>query len=138
MLIDADMGIKDFKNVETIYTDHEVIFAQTLSGKAMIEIDEFTYAGIAEKMIEAIGVASFYSGTIDYDHDAFYSTLTTTIIVYRSTGSIPDGTGEAIEDIVPVWWEFSTADHERGEVLNDFSFSRLKAVMLGDVNYNGI
>ena len=39
---------------------------------------------------------------------------------------MPEGRVRPISDLVPVWWEFHTADSE-AERLNDFSFSELRA-----------
>jgi hypothetical protein len=39
---------------------------------------------------------------------------------------MPEGRTRPISDLVPVWWEFHTADCD-AERLNDFSFSELRA-----------
>ena len=50
------------------------------------------------------------------------------VIVYRRVERLPEGDRDVIADLVPVWWEFHTAD-DGGEVLNDFSFSELRAYL---------
>ena len=54
--------------------------------------------------------------------------LTASVIVCRRRESLPEGDVDAVADLVPVWWEFRTADGE-GEVANDFSFSEMKAYL---------
>ena len=50
------------------------------------------------------------------------------MIVYRRRERLPEGDRDAIADLVPVWWEFHTAVNG-GEVLNDFSFSEVRALL---------
>lgn len=91
----------------------------------MIEINSQIYKAVASELRERIGDASFFNGTVEYETDEFYSTLTLSAIVRRKTESLPEGPVGRIADIIPVWWEFSTVQ-QCGEVLNDFSFPEFK------------
>lgn len=91
----------------------------------MIEITDKTYDRIAQRLADAIGTDDYYSGTVCWECPEFYSELRSTLIVYHSTQSAPDGTFDSIRDIVPVWWTFSTTLPE-GEALNDFDFTEIK------------
>jgi hypothetical protein len=46
-------------------------------------------------------------------------------VLYRKRLYLPEGECDAIDDIVPVWWEFHTFN-QQGEILNDFSFTELR------------
>ncbi len=91
----------------------------------MIEISTPTYCAIAGRLREAIGPAEYFNGSVEYETEEFYSTLTLTAIVYRRTEMLPEGPRRPISDVVPVWWEFTTTQ-SIGGVTNDFSFSELK------------
>lgn len=97
--------------------------------RIMIEIDNKTYAEIARLLRDEIGDADYFNGSIDYDTDEFYSTLTTTSIIFRTETHCPDGVFRPITDVIPLWWEFTTTQ-ATGETLNDFSFSELKPYLL--------
>ena len=82
------------------------------------------YLEVAARLAEAIGGGSYFSF-------AFGDTecrLTASVIVYRRVERLPEGDRDVIADLVPVWWEFHTAG-DGGEVLNDFSFSELRACL---------
>ncbi|MCM1301444.1 MAG: hypothetical protein NC250_04660 [Alistipes senegalensis] len=83
---------------------------------------EETYSRLAE----AIGGRNYFSGSISFPFEHATCRLTTSVIVYRRTESLPEGDFEVIHDLVPVWWEFHTETDE-GEVPNDFSFSGLRS-----------
>lgn len=91
----------------------------------MIEITSEIYRDIAALLTEEIGGADYFNGTVEYETEEFYSTLTLTAIVYRSSGRRPEGETRMVTDIVPVWWEFATVQQSGGS-LNDFSFTELK------------
>lgn len=95
----------------------------------MIEITSEIYSAVADRLRSQIGDASYFNGSVEFETEEFYSTLTLTSIVYRRTESLPEGGFSRIADIVPVWWEFSTVQ-ECGAVLNDFSFSELKPYII--------
>jgi len=91
----------------------------------MIEIKENDYREIAYRLKNAIADSDFFNGSIEYDTDRFYSTLTATAIVYRTNTDMPDGYMSQIQDIVPVWWSFTT--YRLGDACsNDFGFDCLK------------
>lgn len=83
---------------------------------------EETYTRLAE----AIGGRNYFSGSVCFPFENATCRLTTSVIVYRRTESLPEGDFEAIDELVPVWWEFHTETGE-GEVPNDFSFSGLRS-----------
>ncbi len=91
----------------------------------MIEIEENDYREIARRLKNAIADSDFFNGSIEYDTDRFYSTLTATAIVHRTDIEMPDGCIPQIQDVVPVWWSFST--YQYGEAcLNDFCFDYVR------------
>lgn len=71
----------------------------------MISILPETCAGIASRLLYAIGDTDFFNGRIEYDGPQGYATLTCTLIIYRKPG--PDPQVRTLEKIVPVWWDFS-------------------------------
>ena len=95
----------------------------------MIEISTPAYRTIAARLREAIGTADYFNGTIEYETEEFYSALILTVIIYRRTEITPEGLRRPISDVVPVWWEFTTAQ-ECGNVMNCFSFSELKPYLI--------
>lgn len=83
------------------------------------------YLETAARLAEAIGPGNYFSGSIRFPFGGVECRLTASVIVYRHTVRFPEGTCDAIADLVPVWWEFHTC-LEEGEALNDFSFSTLR------------
>lgn len=92
---------------------------------SMIEIGPGHYAVIARLLIESIGGREFFNGSVEYDCAEFRSRLTATLLIYR-----PAADPAAITDIVPVWWEFTTASPDGLYAANDFSFSEVKRYMI--------
>lgn len=84
------------------------------------------YEEVQARLIEAIGARSYYSGALSWESEGVACRLVVSCFVYRRRETMPEGAFDAIYDLVPVWWEFHTAD-EQGEQLNDFSFSELRA-----------
>lgn len=84
------------------------------------------YREAAARLADAIDGGSYFSGSVRFDFDGMSCCLRASVIVYRRRESLPEGEFRPIADLVPVWWEFHTVG-EAGEVLNDFSFSELKA-----------
>lgn len=84
------------------------------------------YRETAARLADAIDGGSYFSGSVRFDFDGMSCCLRASVIVYRRRESLPEGEFRPIVDLVPVWWEFHTVG-EAGEVLNDFSFSELKA-----------
>lgn len=84
------------------------------------------YVETAERLLEAIGAQSYFSGSLLFSYGDVECRLTASVIVYRRTERYPEGPREEIFDLVPVWWEFHTC-RDGAELLNDFSFSSLRA-----------
>lgn len=83
------------------------------------------YRETAERLIEAIGSENYFSASVTFPFDGVDCRLRASVIVYRERRSLPEGTFDAVVDLVPVWWEFHT-DTATGEQLNDFDFAELK------------
>lgn len=64
------------------------------------------------------GKRIFFNGTVEYDTDEFYSSLTCTLIICRA----PE-TG-IILSVLPVWWNYDIALID-GEQQSDFSWNTL-------------
>ncbi len=94
----------------------------------MIHINKNVYRDIAEQLREEIGTRDYYSGQIEQSTPEYDITLTSTLVVYHTTHSAPDGHFTTINDIVPIWWSCSTLTDE-GERLNDFDFNHIKALV---------
>ena len=86
------------------------------------------YLEVAARLAEAIGGGSYFSGSLSFAFGDTECRLTASVIVYRRVERLPEGDRDVIADLVPVWWEFHTAG-DGGEVLNDFSFSELRAYL---------
>lgn len=86
----------------------------------MIFITDPDYAEMASRLCAQWPErGNYFNGTIPYDTDGFYSTLTCSLILYRA-----EGAAGRVERAVPVWWDFSTC--AGGEVAaNDFSWNEL-------------
>lgn len=114
--------------VETRNRETEVIFA----GKtcSMIEIEKGDYAAIAENLFNAIGDDAYFNGSIEYECESFYSTLTATLIIYRGEEAYPEGSRETLSNVVPVWWEFNASLPDGTLTDNDFGFDELKKYLL--------
>lgn len=79
----------------------------------MITITKQIYEEIAELLLEKIREKDFFNGTVEYDTDEFYSSLTCTLIICRA----PE-TG-IILSVLPVWWNYDIALID-GEQQSDF------------------
>ena len=112
----------------------------------MIEITDDIYRRIAARLRKEIAAAEWFNGSIagEETFTAHGSTadvagktpespvewrLTLTAIIYRRTEILPEGVRRPIDDVVPVWWEFSTVG-EGGAISNDFSFNKLKPCLI--------
>lgn len=83
------------------------------------------YHEAAARLSDAIDGENYFSGSLAFRFGDMDCRLTTSVIVYRCRVSQPEGGQHRITDLVPVWWEFHTAD-AGGEMLNDFDFSEMK------------
>ena len=101
------------------------------SDKHCISIGHQTYCHLADMLCDAIGDSSYFNGSVDVSGEGFEAVLTLSAVVYRTENESVDGhISSDIADIVPVWWEFSTFAEPFGQVINDFSFSALKPLLL--------
>ena len=94
----------------------------------MYSVSTELYLDAAARLRDAIGDGSYFSGTLNFVYGEVECRLTASVIVYRERVRYPEGDRDEISDLVPVWWEFHTAD-EAGEFLNDFSFSELRSLL---------
>lgn len=83
------------------------------------------YLETATRLVETIGLDNYFSGTLLFAFGDVECRLTASVIVYRREERRPEGVGNGIADLVPVWWEFHTCG-DGSEVINDFSFSTLR------------
>lgn len=92
----------------------------------MYHITPELYHDVALRLCDAIDGDSYYAGSITFSTDEIDYRLTLSIIIHRSSDSSEIKNLNSIVDIIPVWWEFHTYN-STGEIINDFSFSDLKA-----------
>ena len=102
------------KTPQRLFGSAEQFDATTLSEQEWSKED---YALVWRSFLEAVGASNYFSGKIHTDHNDFYSTLTTSVIIYRDK-SHPK---HPITAIIPIWWEMATFKNGE-EVANDFSF----------------
>jgi hypothetical protein len=98
----------------------------------MISTSDDNYRDIAAALMEAIGTAEFFNGTISCCTGCYDARLCVTLIIRRAPALDPavrPGAAPQIVDIIPVWWEcrFYSID---GEVFSDFSWRELKNFLL--------
>lgn len=87
------------------------------------------YDETSARLCELIGDADYFSGSAAFVFEGVACRLRISVIVYRRTERLPEGTFSVITDLVPVWWEFHTESDEEGEMLNDFSFDEMRSVL---------
>lgn len=120
------------KDIETIPDVHE----QQSGGPEQtpnrtIDFNDEMYRAVAEKLAAEIKSREYYAGTIELEFEGLLCQLIATVIVYRKTVEMPGGgIDSAIGNIVPIWWEMHTVPSAGREVLNDFSFERLKELLI--------
>ena len=95
----------------------------------MIILNDDIYRAISEMLIEQINHSTYFSGTIEYDNDEYYSTLITTLMIQYKRIEYSDGVSDKIVNITPVWCEYKTYQ-ESGEVCNSFSWSEFRSCLL--------
>lgn len=86
------------------------------------------YEEVKRRLVDAIDDRGYYSGRIEFDYEGWDCRLVCSCFVYRTREEWPEGVARPITDLVPVWWEFHTADSDT-EHLNDFSFSTLRTLL---------
>lgn len=83
------------------------------------------YDEVKQRLVEAIGDRSYFSGSVSFDYGALQCRLVVSCFVHRRRDEMPEGVALPVCDLVPVWWEFKTTEGIV-ELLNDFSFSTLR------------
>ena len=94
----------------------------------MITITSDTYREMADQLADHLADTDYYSGEIHHSTPDYDATLTSTLVVYRTTHTAPDREWTTIADVVPVWWSCSTVTDE-GERLNDFDFNIVRKIL---------
>lgn len=84
------------------------------------------YEEVRRRLTEQIADRNYFSGSVAFPFEGMECRLVTSCFVRRGRLDLPEGTTFPVTDLVPVWWEFHTADAE-AERINDFSFSSLRA-----------
>lgn len=96
----------------------------------MFEISDAHYCQFAENLLDSIGTAEFFNGTLHLETTEYTAQLRVTLLIYRTPRRDPAShSAEDIVDIVPVWWEhhLQTAD---GEQLSDFDWREFKKYLI--------
>ena len=87
----------------------------------MYSISEDQYREVMERLVEEVHRKDYYSGSISgVFHDDVEWHLELAVVVYND--------GWAINDIVPVWWNFNTYNDE-DELNNDFQFEEIRTLI---------
>lgn len=92
----------------------------------MYEVSNDLYLEVADHLASVADDGGYFSGSFDVVFGDVECYVILSAIIYHRTLSLPEGREvDVISDVVPVWWEFHTyIDGE--EMLNDFSFDRLR------------
>lgn len=91
----------------------------------MYTISSKLYHQLAVNLIERVDDNCYYSGTFEFEFEGVWCEMTLSAVVYRQRMPDVGASHCAVEDMIPVWWEFHTyIDGE--EVLNDLSFNELR------------
>lgn len=98
----------------------------------MTNIDTLIYSAVASKLLEQIDQKSdLLNISVCYQYKNFAAKLTCTVIIFRKSYIDKGSKKLMIENIVPVWWDFST--HLDGnEEYNDFSWAEFKKFLIDD------
>lgn len=86
------------------------------------------YQQVAEKLLEAIGEAEFFNGTITVEEPPFEVSFRATLLIRRTPALDPTDCSKnatRIVDIIPVWWEHHLYDLTGGR-LTDFDWHELR------------
>lgn len=84
------------------------------------------YEEVRRRLVEQIAGRGYFSGSVAFRYEGMECRLVVSCFVRRRHVVLPEGEADPVTDLLPVWWEFHTADEEV-ERLNDFSFSELRA-----------
>ena len=78
------------------------------------------YDEIRTRLTEAVGDENYFSGTLAFPFKGIFCRLRTSVIVYRRTERLPEGTFSVIDDLVPVWWEFHSSSAQSAQTFSPF------------------
>lgn len=88
-------------------------------------VSDELYEEVKRRLLEQIADRGYFSGSVAFGFGGMECRLVTSCFVRRGRLALPEGEAEPVTDLVPVWWEFHTAD-DTAERLNDFSFASLR------------
>ena len=91
----------------------------------MYEITTSIYTRAAERLCDAVGSRSYFSGSLEFTVGDTECRLVASLIVRHKQIEMPEGIVEQISGLIPIWWEFhTTVDGE--ELINDFDLRTLE------------
>ena len=91
----------------------------------MYTISSKLYHQLAVHLVEQVGERGYYSGRFEFEFEGVWCEMILSAVVYRQNKPDEWASVCAVEDMIPVWWEFHTyMDGE--EMLNDLSFNELR------------
>ena len=91
----------------------------------MYTISSKLYHQLAEHLVEQVGEKGYYSGKFEFEFEGVLCEMILSAVIYRQKKPDSRATACAVEDMIPVWWEFHTFI-DGDEVLNDLSFNELR------------
>jgi hypothetical protein len=91
----------------------------------MFNVSSVIYGRVAEIILDRIGPSDYLRESFEFECEGVVCRMLFSGVLYRKRLYLPEGEFDAIDDIVPVWWEFHTFN-QQGEILNDFSFTELR------------
>lgn len=91
----------------------------------MYTISSKLYHQLAEHLVEQVGEKGYYSGKFEFEFEGVLCEMILSAVIYRQKNPDSWATACAVEDMIPVWWEFHTFI-DGDEVLNDLSFNELR------------
>lgn len=86
------------------------------------------YEELAAALRQELAGKSYYSGSVEILDGDTECRFTASLIIYRQSEQLPEGTISPISDVVPVWWECHTTIGIE-EVLNDCDFATLRGYL---------
>lgn len=91
----------------------------------MYAISSKLYHQLATRLVELVADRGYYSGKFDFEFEGVSCEMILSAVVYHQDRCDEWATHPAVEDMVPVWWEFHTYI-DGDEVLNDMSFKEVR------------
>ncbi|MFI3278123.1 MAG: hypothetical protein SNH13_05785 [Rikenellaceae bacterium] len=96
----------------------------------MYLINSQHYEALTQRLHDSIiGGSNYFNGNLSFETNDADCDFIASLIIYRSTLSLPEGIVHPVCDIVPVWWEFHTKTLD-GEQINDFDFETFKSYVI--------